>query len=126
MNDIEPSESFPSTSELARQGVSAVGFIAGGLFLFIMQSLARFRILGLFLGVLVCVVGVFSLLSKDPGDRKPGALISAAGILVILSRAGIPFIKAAAGTLLVIGALGLLAAGIWKGINFFRGLKKRS
>jgi hypothetical protein len=126
MNDIEPSESFPSTSELSRQGVSAAGFIAGGLFLFVMQALARFRILGLLLGVLVCVAGVLSLLSKDPGDRKPGALITAAGVLVILSKAGIPLIKAAAGTLLSIGALGLLAAGIWNGIKFFRGLKKRS
>ncbi|MDR1587919.1 MAG: hypothetical protein LBS57_10725 [Treponema sp.] len=128
MNDIEPfdSGSCPSNSSLARLGVSAVAFITGGLFLFVLQFLARFRVLGLIFGAVVCVTGIVLLLSKDPEDRKPGALISAAGVLVILSKAGIPLIKAAAGTLLSIGALGFIVMGIRNGIKFFKGLKERS
>jgi hypothetical protein len=128
MNDIVPSgsESFSSTSSLVKQGLRALSFTAGGLFLFVLQALARFRVFGLIFGAVVCVAGIASLLSKDPEDRKPGALITAAGALVILSKAGIPLIQTAAGTLLGIGALGLVAAGVWNGIKFFKGLKKRS
>jgi hypothetical protein len=126
MNDIERLDSYPSTSILAKQGLSAVGYIAGGLFLFILQAIARFRVLGLAVGALACVVGIVSLLSKDPTDRKPGALITGAGALVVLSKTGIPLLKAATGTLLSIGAIGLLAVGIMNAVKFFRGLKKRA
>ena len=126
MNDIEKRESNPTTSALAKLGISAIGYSAGGILLFVLQAVTRFRVLGLIIGAAVCVFGIISFLSKDPADRKPGAVITAAGILTVLSRAGIPAIKAAAGTLLSIGALGLLAMGIWNGIKFFIGLKKRS
>jgi hypothetical protein len=126
MNDLEPADSYPSTSTLAKQGVSAVVYAAGGIFLFVLQAIARFRVLGLVIGAVVCVIGIASLFSKDPEDRKPGALITGAGALVVLSKAGLPLLKAAAGTLLSIGAVGLLALGIWNGIKFLKGLKKRS
>jgi hypothetical protein len=100
--------------------------IAGGAFLLVMEALARFRVLGLVFGVVAGIVGISALLSKDPEDRKPGALIIAAGLLVILSQTGIPLFRALAPTLLSIGAVGLIAMGIWKGIQFFRGLKSRS
>jgi len=37
----------------------------------------------------------------------------------------IPPLQALAGTAMTIGAFGLLAAGIWNGIKFLRGLKSR-
>ncbi|MDR1238528.1 MAG: hypothetical protein LBK27_00280 [Treponema sp.] len=126
MNDIEPGEPYGSTKNLAKQGVAAVGMIAGGAFLFIVEALARFRVLGLVIGVAVGIVGLVALLSRDPEDKKPGALITAAGILVILSKTGIPVLKALAPTLLSIGAVGLIVMGLWKGIQFFKGLKSRS
>jgi hypothetical protein len=125
MNDMEPVD-YPPTSVLAKQGITAVACTAGGVFLFALQAVARFPVLGLAAGAIACVAGIASLLSKDSADRKPGAIITAAGVLVVLSKAGIPLIKAAAGTLLGIGALGLLALGIWNGVKFFIGLKKRS
>jgi hypothetical protein len=126
MNDNEQVEAYGSTRNLAKQGVTAIGLIGAGLFLFIMEALARFRVLGLVAGFLAGMAGVFALLSKDPEDRKPGLVITAAGVLVILSKTGIPFLKVLAPTLLSIGAVGLLIMGLWKGIKFFRGLKSRS
>ena len=126
MNDIERADSYPSTSTLAKQGITAVGCIAGGVFLFILQAIARFRVTGLVVGAIACVVGIVSLMSKDPSDRKPGAVITGAGFLVVLSKTGVPLLQAAAGTLLSVGAFGLLAIGVLNGVKFFRGLKKRS
>ena len=126
MNDIERADSYPSTGALAKQGITAVGCIAGGVFLFILQAIARFRVTGLVVGAIACVVGIVSLMSKDPADRKPGAVITGAGFLVVLSKTGVPLLQAAAGTLLSVGAFGLLAIGVLNGVKFFRGLKKRS
>jgi predicted membrane protein len=124
MNDIEKRDYIPSTSNLAKQGVSAVFCVVGGGLLFILQVLSRFKILGLAIGAVVCVIGISALLSKDPDDRKPGLVITAAGALTLLSK--IPFIAPIAGTLLSVGALGLLAMGIVNAVKFFTGLKKRS
>jgi hypothetical protein len=126
MNDIEPVEPYGSTRTLAKQGVAAVGMIAGGVFLFIIEALARFRVVGLVMGVAVGIVGLSALLSKDPEDKKPGLIITAAGVLVILSKTGIPILRSLAPTLLSVGAVGLLVMGIWKGIKFLKGLKSRS
>jgi hypothetical protein len=124
MNDIEP---YGSTKSLARQGVSAVGCIAGGIFLFVMNVIGtRIPVVGIALGAVAAVVGIGALLSKDPDDKKPGSVIAAAGVLVILSRVRIPFVRPLAGTLLGIGAFGLFAMGIWNAVKFFRGLKSRS
>ena len=126
MNDIEKRDNIPSTSNLAKQGITAVACTAGGLFLLILQTVARLPVLGLIIGGVACVFGIASLLSKDPADKKAGAVIGGAGILVMLSKTGIPFIRAAAGTLIGIGAVALLVLGISNGIKFLRGLKKRS
>jgi hypothetical protein len=91
-----------------------------------MEALARFRVLGLVLGAAAGIVGITALLSKDPDDKKPGVIITAAGVLVILSKTGIPVLRSLAPTLLSIGAVGLLVMGVWKAIKFFRGLRSRS
>ena len=126
MNDIEESESYPTTSNLTKLGISAIGCFAGGIFLFILQMVSRFRIVGLIAGAIICIIGLASLRSRDPADRKPGAVITAAGVLTILSKTTIPLLNAAAGTLMSIGGIGLLAMGIMNGLKFFIGLKKRS
>jgi hypothetical protein len=127
MNDIEPVEPYGSARNLVKQGVSAVGCAAGGIFLFIMNVIGnRFPVAGIVLGVAAALAGIVLLRSRDPDDKKPGAVITAAGVLVILSRVGIPLIRPLAGTLLSVGAIGLLAMGIWNAVKFFRGLKNRS
>jgi hypothetical protein len=125
MNDIEKPD-YISTGLLAKQGVSAVGYIAGGALALLMLVLgARFRILGLVLGVLVGGVGVRGLLSKDREDKRPGMMLAAAGALELVSLFGISFTRPLAGFVLGAGALGLIAMGIWKGIKFLKGLKSR-
>jgi len=123
-NEIEKREAIPSTSSLSKMGITAIGYCAGGIFLILLQVFSRFRGLGLVIGALVCIVGIVSFTSKDQADRKAGAVIMAAGALALLSK--IPVVAPLAGTLLSIGAIGLLALGIWNGIKFFIGLKKRS
>jgi len=124
MNEIQRQDNIPSTTSLSKLGITAISYAAGGIFLFLLQAFARLRGLGLIAGVVVCAVGVFSLMSKDAADRKAGSIITAAGVLTLLSK--IPAIAPIAGTLLTIGAVGLLGMGIWNGIKFLIGLKKRS
>jgi len=126
MNEIQKRDEIPSASRLSKLGITAIGYTAGGVFLMLLNAISRLRGLGLVVGAVVCVVGVVSLLSKDQEDKKAGAVIAAAGALTVLSKTNIPLITAVSGTLLSIGALGLLALGIWNGIKFFFGLKKRS
>jgi len=125
MNDIEKRGGIPSTSSLSKLGVTAVAYTAGGIFLLLLQAIARGGF-GFVLGGLVCIAGIVSFTSKDQSDKKAGAIIMAAGVLVLISKIKIPVIAPIAGVLMSIGAIGLLALGIWNGIKFFIGLKKRS
>ncbi|AEF80404.1 hypothetical protein [Leadbettera azotonutricia] len=125
MNDVEK-QGYTSTSVLAKQGVSAIGNLVGGALLLVMQILGgRFRLLGIVMGLAIGGFGVSGLLSKDPEDKKPGMILTAAGILELVFQFGIPILKPIAGTLLGITALGLLAMGIIKGVKFLKGLKSR-
>jgi hypothetical protein len=123
MGDLMPGGGdYTPTNVLAKQGITAVGGIVGGVALVIMRALPP--LFGIIAGVVVGVIGIGGILSKDPDDRKPGILAAAAGALSILARIGI--IRPLAGTLLGISALGLLAMGIWNGVKFIKGLKDRS
>jgi hypothetical protein len=111
---------------LEKLGVAAVADIAGGVFLFVLGILgARFFLMGLILGGFSLIAGAVTIRSKDPVDRKAGAVLAGGGALAILSRAGAAFVRPLAGTLLSVGAVGLFAMGIWKGIKFLMGLRSR-
>jgi hypothetical protein len=125
MNDLIPGEEYTPTNVLAKRGVRAVGCLVGGAGLLLLAALgARFPIVGIAAGAVLGVIGIGAVVSKDPDDRKPGLVVLAAGVLSVLSR--VPGVRAFAGTLLGIGAFGLLAVGIWNGIRFLREIKKRS
>jgi len=125
-DDVEKIDDIPSTSSLTKLGITAISYIAGGIFLFLLNFIARFRVFGLVVGAVVCAVGIGSLFSKDMSDRKAGLLITAVGALTILSKSRITVLVAISGTLLSIGAVGLIVLGIINGIKFLIGLKKRS
>lgn len=110
---------------LVRQGTSAVACLAGGIFLMVLAFGARFPILGIILSLIAVVIGVGALFSKDREDKKPGIIITAAGVMGMVIRFGIPILKPFAGFILGLGALGLFAMGVWKGIKFLLGLKSR-
>ena len=121
-NDLHP---IVPRNVLARQGISAVAYLGGGAFLMVMSIGARFTLLGIILSVVALVIGIGALLSKDREDKLPGLVMTLGGVMGMIIRFGIPILKPFAATALTIGALGLLAAGIWKGIKFLMGLKSR-
>jgi hypothetical protein len=126
MNDIEKKDTFVPQRTLEKLGVTAIGNLAGGIFLFIMGALGtRLPIIGIIMGVVSGVIGLGAVLSKDPEDKKPGAVLLGGGVLVILARVGAAFIRPFAGTVLSIGAFGLIAMGVVKGVRFLKGLKSR-
>jgi hypothetical protein len=114
---------YTPTPVLVKQGLTAAGGLIGGIGLLIMGSLPPVG--GIVLGAVAGVLGIGALCSKDPEEKKPGAIMTAAGCLAILSRLGIPVIKPLAGAFLGIGALGFLAMGVWNGFKFLQGLKSR-
>ena len=126
MNEIERRSEVPTTSSLSKTGVRAVGYTAAGIFILVLNAVARSFWPGLIIGGIIAFFGFGSLRSKDPADKRAGILITAAGILTVLSKIPIPFIQGVSSVLLGIGAVVLLAVGIWNGIKFFIGLKKRS
>ncbi|GHV46999.1 hypothetical protein AGMMS50268_37490 [Spirochaetia bacterium] len=126
MNDIDHKDVLVPARTLEKLGVAAVGNLAGGVFLFIMGALGtRLPIVGIIMGVVSGVIGLGALFSRDPEDKKPGAVLLGGGVLVILSRVGAAFIRPLAGTVLSVGAVGLFAMGILKGLKFLKGLKSR-
>jgi len=118
-------EPIISRDVLAKQGTSAILCLAGGALLMVMTVGARLRFLGIALSVAALVIGVGAVISKDREDKKPGIVILASGLLGLVFQFGIPILKPFAGFFLGLGALGLFAAGIWKGIQFLRGLRSR-
>jgi hypothetical protein len=120
MNDIEPVKEN-SSKTLTKQGVNAVVGIGGGLAMLLLTGP-----LGVILGGVSAVVGIVALNSRDPEDKKPGTAFTVAGFLAIAAKIGMPaIIKSIAGTLLGIGAVGLIATGVWNGIKFLKGLKSQ-
>ena len=113
------------TTDITISLISTVLYLAGGLFLLVMTLGGRHPILGLVLPVIALVIGSGALLSRNRDDKKPGLVFAAAGIAGLLVRFGIPLLRPFAAFALVLGAIGLIVAGIWKGINFLHGLKSR-
>jgi len=119
-------QSVVPRSVLVKQGLSAVAYLAGGAFMLVMTVGAHHGLLGIILPAAALVIGIGALLSKDTSDKKPGFVFTAAGVLGMIVRfVRVPPLQAIAGTVMTIGAIGLLAAGIWNGIKFLRGLKSR-
>ncbi len=116
MNEIVP------TNVLAKQGVTAVGGLAGGLGLLILGALPS--VFGIAAGIVIGLVGVGALSSRERSDRVVGGIAAAAGGLAILSKVGL-FGGLASG-LLGIATVGLLGLGVWNGIKFLKGLKSRA
>ena len=125
--DMDEKDAIPIVSRdvLVKQGISAVIYLAGGAFLILMALGARFRLLGVILSVAALVVGIGALLSRDKDDKKPGMIVTTAGVLGMVMRFRIAFLQPVAITLLGMGSIFLFAAGIWKSISFIFGLKSR-
>jgi hypothetical protein len=111
MSDIVP------RNQVTKSGVKGVGAVAGGVGLLVLGSIHG--ILGLVAGGVVAVVGL--ALSTSKSDRTAGIVTTAAGV-VAAAAALIPGLR----WLVVLPAVGLIGAGIWSLVKFFRGLKSRT
>ena len=118
MNDVVP------TRTLAKQGVAAVGGIAGGIGLWVLSGLAHIPVIGLVAGGIVTIIGLGALSSHEAEDKRGGLIATAAGGLTILSN--IPFFAGLAGGLMGIAIFGLLGTGAWNAYKFIKGLKSRA
>ena len=116
MSDLIP------TNTVAKYGVFMVAGIGGAVLLLVLKALPW--IFGLIAGAIVLFLGLGVLSSKKTRDTFPGVLCVAAGALAILSK--LAFLGGLADVLLWLGALALLAVGIWNGVKFVLGLKSRS
>jgi hypothetical protein len=114
---------FPSTRNLARQGLSAAGFLAAGIGLLVMGSLPP--VLGIVIGAVACFFGVGSVFSHDSADRLGGTVLFAGGALTLLAKFKIPLLAGLARIALSVGGFACLGLGIWNAVRFFRGLRKR-
>jgi hypothetical protein len=117
MSDIVP------RSQVSKSGVKGVSAIAGGAGLLILSSLGGF--LGLIAGGVLTVVGL--ALSGSKSDRTAGVVTAAAGIVTAVSALHrfVPLFPNLS-LLVWIPGIGLLGAGIWSMVKFFRGMKTRS
>ena len=126
MNDIEPRKDPVPTNVLAKHGVAAVAQIAGGILILVMHAFSmRLPPLGIIFGFIIGGTGISALMSKDPEDKKPGVILTVAGVLKLLAHVGPAVLRGLAGTLLGISSIGLLALGVFNGIKFLKGLKSR-
>jgi hypothetical protein len=124
MSDLVPQkDNYTPTSTLAGQGVAAAGCLAGGVILLLVGAFPSW--LTITIGVIAAIAGLAApRISKDPSDKKPGIVAAIVGGLFILSE--IPIIGGLAGLAMGAATLGLFGLGIWKGIQFMKGLKARS
>ena len=114
-----------SRDVLVRQGTAAIVDLVGGIAFLVMAMGARFRFLGIVVSLAVLVVGIGALISRYREDKKPGIVITAAGVLGMVNQFGLIILRPFSGFILGLGGLFLLAGGVWKGIKFLLGLKSR-
>lgn len=117
MDDLVP------TQTLAKQGVAAVGGIAGGIGLWVLNGLAHVPVVGIVAGAVVTVIGVVALRSEAPEDRRVGGVVTGAGVLSILS--GIGIFGGLAGGLMGLASIGLIGLGAVNAWKFYKGLRSR-
>jgi len=121
MEDFDGKGLVP-TRDLAKQGVAAVGYIAGGALVFVLGALPG--PIGLVGGAVLGGLGLAGLFSKDPEDKKPGLFAALGGGLVVLTKLRV--LPGIASLGLSFLGVGCMIRGIWEGIKFLRGLKSRS
>jgi len=130
MTEPEWKDANPSTADLPNKGRSAIIFIVCGIALFVLSRLGIvIRPLGLAAGIFGFMAGIAMIIRsrKGKGDFKTGLIVTAAGFLMLLANPRMGTITAGiAGTILMIGAVGLVVIGIGKAVKLSWDLGKRS
>jgi hypothetical protein len=116
MNEIVPAKT------LVKHGSKALGGIAGGGALLVLNGIAAAPVAGLVVGGILTIGGLgIGASSKD--DRVAGAVTAGAGVLTALTA--IPLVGPLASGLLSLAGVGLLIGGGVSLYKFWKGLKSR-
>lgn len=109
--------------ELVRTGGKGIAGVAGGIGLLVLRSIASATIPGLIVGGILTVAGL-GVSSRSRKDRTAGLVAAGAGALTVV--ASLPLVGGLGSTLMLLGGIGLFAAGGFALFRFFKGLKSRS
>ena len=123
MSDYE--QNYPSTETLSRLRKAAVFYFAGGLILAVIQFIARQWVIAGIAGLIICAAGIGWLMANNPRNKKTGALITAVGVLVMLSKTPLKVLTVLMGTALSITIMGFLALGVKNLVLYFIAQNKR-
>jgi len=117
---MEEFEIKPDVSkELKKERSNALICLLGGIYILAIAIGARIHpVAGIFLSGFAIAYSLGALMSKTEEDKKRGLLMLAAGVLGLLSRFSPAIIRVITSTALNMGAIGLIASGIWSGVKF--------
>ena len=131
MSDSEWKDANPVTADLPNKGRTVILLLVGGLILGAMAFVgARIRPLGLAVGGFAFFTGIGMLMrmrtQKQKTNFKPTLVLTTAGFLLLLSNPRFGLAAGFAVYFLIVGALGLVAAGLFKAIKLAWDLGRRS
>jgi hypothetical protein len=131
MNEPEWRDANPETADLPNKGRIIILLIAGGLALGLLGIIGmRVRPLGLAVGSFAFVTGIGMILravkQKISTNIKTAIIITVAGFLMLLANPRFGVVAAFATYFVIVGAIGLVVAGLSKAIKLAWDLQKRS
>ena len=121
MNEVQ------SGGKLAKWATNAIFGIGVGIALFTASFFVSWLMqpAGLVIGGVLALLGFSGIFSRDSSDRKDGLFVLFAGVVLFGAAWGIGPIKNAASWLLSTGGVVSLALGVWNGLRFLLGMRKR-
>jgi hypothetical protein len=126
MNELIPRDGA-SGGKLAKWATNAIFGIGGGIALFTASFLLKWLVqpAGLVIGGVLALLGISGIFSRDASDRKDGFFVLLTGAVLFGAFWGIGPIKNIASWLLSTGGLISFALGLWNGLRFLFGMRKR-
>jgi len=126
-NEPEWRDANPATEDLPDKGRSVIVCIVGGLVMGVLTFVGmRVRPLGLAVGGFAFVSGISILMRRRKTNFKLGAIVTAAGFLLLLAHPRFGVVAGFAGYFLIVGAIGLVVIGLVKAIKLSWDLGQRS
>ena len=115
--------SSPSREVLVKQATQGGFAVAGGLALLIFKGLAAIPIFGPIVGAAMLVAGLVLRNKGTSGDKFTSVALIGLGGLAVATI--IPFLGGLANGLMWMSGIGLIGVGVWKLIQYYRGMKAR-
>ena len=123
MSDYPSYPGRPSREVLVKQATQGAFAIAGGVALLVFKGLAAIPFVGPIVGAAMLVAGLVLRSKGSQGDKFTSLSLVVLGGVAVATI--IPVIGGLANTLMWMSALGLIGVGIWKLIQYNRGIKGR-